>query len=252
MDAARCSRVKKSAAPLLGSLAAAVALTVSGCDWMPGKPTPAERWVEPEKVLDFHRLFTTNCLGCHSDGKVISPAISMADPVYLALVPENTLRSIIVNGVPKTPMPAFAKENGGMLTDEQIDVIVKGIREWAKDPPPAPLPAYSAAPGNAEAGETLYAIYKEAIRKSAGEGVVSHGFLTNPAFLGLCSDQYLRTILITGRPELGIPDWRNAIPGRPLSDQDIADLVAFLISQRKNEFGQPLVPAPPQPDTDPL
>ena len=30
-------------------------------------------------------------------------------------------------------MPAFAKSAGGMLTDKQIDVIVRGIREqWSK------------------------------------------------------------------------------------------------------------------------
>ena len=29
-------------------------------------------------------------------------------------------------------MPAFAESTGGTLTDKQIDVIVSGIRSWAK------------------------------------------------------------------------------------------------------------------------
>lgn len=52
--------------------------------------------------------------------------------------------------------------------------------------------------------------------------------------------EYLRTLVLAGRPELGIADFQTVIPGRPLSDGDISDIVAWLISQRKNEFGQPL------------
>ena len=58
-------------------------------------------------------------------------------------------------------MPAFAKSAGGMLTDKQIDVIVRGIRErWSKpdvlrgeNPPP-----YSSSePGDASRGSEVYA-----------------------------------------------------------------------------------------------
>jgi len=52
------------------------------------------------------------------------------------------------------------------------------------------------------------------------------------AFLTLASDQYLRTIVIVGRPELGAPDWRGNVPGKPMSQQDISDVVAWLSAQR--------------------
>lgn len=245
------TRGSKTLATSLGLAAAVVTFLVSGCDWMPGKPKPSDQWVAPDKELDFHHLFAANCLGCHGDGKIISPVISLADPVYLAVLPQETLQDIIANGVPKTAMPAFAQAHGGLLTDEQIDILAKGIRDWAQNPPAGPLPPYAAPSGDAAAREALYLAYRDAIGKAAGPGVVASDFLANRVFLGLTSDQYLRTLIIAGRPELGIPDWRSAIPGRPLTDQDIADIVAWLISQRKNEFGQPLVPAPtpvePQP-----
>jgi hypothetical protein len=48
----------------------------------------------------------------------------------------------------------------------------------------------------------------------------------------LISDQGLRTIVITGRPDFGAPDWRGNVPGRPMTDQEISDVVAWLSSQR--------------------
>jgi hypothetical protein len=52
------------------------------------------------------------------------------------------------------------------------------------------------------------------------------------SFLNLVSDQYLRTIVIVGRPELGAPDWRGNVPGKPMSQQDVSDVVAWLSAQR--------------------
>jgi hypothetical protein len=59
------------------------------------------------------------------------------------------------------------------------------------------------------------------------------------SYLTLVSDQYLRTIVIAGRPELGAPDWRGNVPGRPMSDQEVTDVVAWLASQRIASPGQP-------------
>jgi cytochrome c oxidase cbb3-type subunit 3/ubiquinol-cytochrome c reductase cytochrome c subunit len=57
--------------------------------------------------------------------------------------------------------------------------------------------------------------------------------------LALISDQGLRTIVITGRPELGAPDWRGNLPGKRMSDQEITDVVAWMASHRIQSPGQP-------------
>jgi mono/diheme cytochrome c family protein len=225
-------------------LACALAAAVTGCDNMPGKPDPkVDKWHPPQAVTDFQALYKENCQGCHGQGSQISGSFSLDNPVYLSVLPAEVLRSVIANGVPGSAMPGFAQANGGMLTDAQIDILVQGILAWAPKPPlPGPLPPYAAAPGDAAAGQAVFAAYTASVEKAAGPGVVAGGFYANPAFLGLVSDQYLRTLILAGRPELGIPDFRTALNGQPLSDQDIADVVAWLISQRRNEFGQPLPP----------
>ncbi len=48
--------------------------------------------------------------------------------------------------------------------------------------------------------------------------------VTNDVFLTLVSDQSLRTVVIAGRPELGAPDWRGNVPGKPMSEQEITDV----------------------------
>jgi cytochrome c oxidase cbb3-type subunit III len=49
----------------------------------------------------------------------------------------------------------------------------------------------------------------------------------------------LRTLVIVGRPDLGAPDWRNNVPGKPMSSQEISDVVAWLAAQRRQFPGRP-------------
>ena len=71
-----------------------------------------------------------------------------------------------------------------------------------------------------------------------GEGGSARGSVVDPAFLALVSDQSLRSTVIFGRLDLGMPDWAG-YSTEILSDQDIADLVAWLASRRVEFPGRP-------------
>ena len=65
------------------------------------------------------------------------------------------------------------------------------------------------------------------------------GAINDAAFLALISDQALRRYAITGRPDLGMPDYA-AKTGRPhdyqpMTSAEIADLVALLASWRRGD-----------------
>jgi len=78
--------------------------------------------------MEFTALYSQHCAGCHgADGK-LGPAPPLNDPLFRAIVPEEELNSILTKGRNKTLMPAFARENGGMLTAAQIQVLVKEIK----------------------------------------------------------------------------------------------------------------------------
>ena len=225
--------------PVRCAFAVVLGALLSGCEWMPGKPTRAQQWQAPHDIVDFNKLYAENCRGCHGAQGEISGAIALDNPMYLAVVPRDTLRTIIANGVAGTAMIGFSEEHGGPLTEKQIDVLVEGISAWAKNPPSGELPAYSGSLGDAGQGATAFATYCASCHGAEGNGGKA-GSVVHPAYVGLVSDQYLRTIVIAGRHDLGCPDFQNRVPGKPMSEEEISGVVAWLVSHRTNEFGQPI------------
>jgi mono/diheme cytochrome c family protein len=187
-------------------------------------------------------LYKDNCSGCHgTDGKG-NASIALNNAVYLAIANDDVVKSAVAGGVRSTGMPPFAQSKGGPLTDKQIDVLVSGIRSWARPDAQrdANLPPYSAsAPGDANRGADVYRTFCSSCHGQEGRGAKGAGSIVDGSFLALVSDQYLRTTVITGRPELGAPDWRGNVPGRPMTAQEISDVVAWLAAQRPAFPGQP-------------
>src|SRR6266481_8014427 len=153
-------------------------------------------------------------------------------------------------------MPAFSEQAGGHLTDQQIELIVNGMRaHWSKpdDFKGVDLPRYSdetATPsgpsaavsnnssaktsqtGDAPRGAATYKTYCASCHGTNGDGG-SAGSIVDPNFLNLVSDQGLRTTVVVGRADIGKPDWRGNVPGHPMSAQEINDVVAWLAACRQ-------------------
>lgn len=208
----------------------------------PGRPDINHKWEPPTAEKSLDKLYAENCQGCHGRGENVAGSISMDNPTYLAVISRDQLLSIITNGVAHTGMPAFSEAKGGLVTEEQITILTDGIKSWAKNPPPAgPLPPYSAPLGNATAGKGTFGVFCASCHGQDGKGLEGKaGSVVDPAYLGMTSDQYLRTITIAGRNDLGCPDFQNRVKGRAMTNEEISDVVAWLVSQRKNEFGKPL------------
>ena len=221
-------------------------LLLSACSNSPGRPSKDPEVQVPSEVSDFSTLYTENCAACHGAEGRGGAAIALADPVYLAIADESAMRKIIANGERGTSMPAFAQSAGGMLTEKQIDVITSQIRSrWSRPEilDRANPPSYAAkASGDVQRGEASYRTYCSSCHGSQGQGGPKGSAITNDSFLALVSDQGLRTIVIAGRPELGAPDWRENVPGKPMSDQDVSDVVAWISAQRSKFPGQPYSP----------
>lgn len=207
---------------------------MAGCG-APGKPGPPE--VAPEDQTNFHVLFRDNCQGCHGVDGRRGPGRILNDPLYLAVLPRQELHNVIENGRPGTAMPAWSLRNAGPLSQKQINALVDGIeKNWAK---PAQfrdvkLPAYYGP----QTGGDVAAGQKTFVRDCYmchGPGAAI-GSVTNAAFLSLITNQCLRTSIIAGRPDLGMPDYRHLNLGRALSDDDISNLVAFLSAKRPPEI----------------
>ncbi len=246
-------------------------LLAAGCD-LPGKPKEEERPLFPAQVSAFDRLFNQNCIGCHGEQGKFGPAPPLNEPLFRAGISEKELTDLLTSGRKGTQMPGFLKVNGGLLTKEQIQILVHEIKgqrykvtqegeserarlEVTRNDPdrtpawgtPAKLPEgappYRAPEGEAgdkARGATVFAHACATCHGTNGKGGEMNDKswpINDRAFLALVSDQFLRRLIITGRADLGMPTYAEA-KGRPkdfkpLSSQDVADVVALLKTWRQ-------------------
>ena len=229
--------------PYLSAFAVLPLVLLSACSTPNGQPQKGSEPVAPNQVVDFGTLYAQNCAACHGAEGRGGASIALANPVYLAIVDENAVHKVVANGVRGTSMPAFAQSAGGLLTDEQINVITSGIfSRWERKGilDGANPPSYAAkTTGDVARGGIVLGTFCASCHGAEGHGGSKGSAISNDSFLALVSDQGLRTIVITGRPDLRAPDWRGNVPGKPMSDQEITDVVAWLASRRVQNPGQP-------------
>lgn len=218
-----------------------VLMTFAACTNSRGAPKADSEVVPPSQMLQFSVLYGQNCAGCHGAEGKGGASFALADPVYLAIADDTVIRRTTSQGVHGTAMPAFAQSAGGMLTDKQIDALVRGIRSWAKPDlfRGMTLPRYAAqSAGDPDVGANVYRTYCSSCHGADGRGGKASSIVEG-SYLALVSDQQLRTIVITGRLDLGAPDWRSDVAGKPMSEQEITDVVAWLAAKRAAIPGQP-------------
>jgi mono/diheme cytochrome c family protein len=222
--------------------ALAVMVALVGCDAVPGRPKPDARELAPSEVMVFETLYARNCAGCHGQTGRLGAARALNDPVYLAVVPPERVRQVIAVGIPGTAQPAFALSAGGPLTDRQIEVLVRGMEErWRRPDALAgqEIPPYDGGrgagreSGNADRGRGVFARACASCHGDDGRGGPRGIGIVDPSYLALVSDQHLRTTVIAGRADLGMPDWRGESGVEPLAPQQISDVVAWLVAQRR-------------------
>jgi mono/diheme cytochrome c family protein len=242
-----------------------LALGTVGCG-LPGQPDPKARPIAPDRVMAFDALYSQNCAGCHGPNGKLGPAPPLNDPLFRAVVPVETVEQVVAAGRPGTLMPAFSSEHGGPLTPAQVAVLVnevKGIPYQVRDnepdgvssamevlrvpdgetpawglPNPAPegAPPYlapKAGAGDPSPGRDKFLLACASCHGDNGQAAPKDGrpslAINDPAFLNLISDQALRRIVITGRPDLGMPDFAHHDKAA-LTAADVTNLVALLSS----------------------
>ena len=229
------------------------ALALAGCH-LPGRPKPGPEVPRPEQVLAFDALYRSNCAGCHGTNGKDGAATDLANPEYEALIDDATLREVISKassskrpspGTPQqtTLMPGFSLESGGTLTTQQIEALVQGIRaRWRQADAfggETPPPCKASHPGDPEKGNAVYSIACARCHGASARQPGKAGSILDGSFLALIDEQTVRTTVIAGRPDIGEPDWRGHIPGRSMTDDEITNVTAWLMSQKPAMPGQP-------------
>lgn len=257
----------------------ALGLLLPGCE-PPGKPNPADRPLRPEQVTRFATLYGARCAGCHGAEGLLGAAPPLNDPLFRAAVSEQELSDVIRSGRKGGLMPGFGIGHGA-LTDAQVQLLIYEIKgvpyrvhsqmnetagpkhisievatdgqrpQWghveARPSDMPPLAPSAAELGDANRGKAVFARACAGCHGEQGQGKETAdgpGAINDRAFLALMSDRALRRLVITGRPDLGMPDYAGKA-GRsddftPLTSAEVADLVALLALWRTTgEAAQP-------------
>lgn len=232
----------------LAIVGAVACFGVGGCDnsalpltWK----TPPEPG--PETPEGFARLWGANCAGCHGADGAHGPARPMRDAVYLATVSDAELHRVISGGSARgTMMPAFGHGSGGSLSDEEVSAVVAGMRRaWGRPEAMASSIPYAAPAtrGDPDRGKAAFERTCAACHAPEGPaipGAIAAGSITDPFFLQLVSDQALRSAILFGRFDLGMPGASGPYPGRDPSErltaQDVDDIVAWLAQRRASDW----------------
>ncbi|RPG16470.1 MAG: hypothetical protein CBB69_008565 [Phycisphaera sp. TMED9] len=236
------------------AIAAAAAMGFVGCDRLPGKPPP-----NPAPVISvattagFEGMWAERCSGCHGADGQMGAGFPMRNAEYLKAVPDAAMFSIIRDGVPSSRMPGFGGDAIGGVSDETIRDFIKGMHvTWAESDPSNDSRGIAWRPtgaaGDLDRGATIFAAKCAAChpaeqvaptQKGMAIDELVAGSVTDPFYLRLVSDQHLRSNIVFGRKDLGMPGAAGPFRGpdggevtTPLEAADVADLVAFLASKR--------------------
>lgn len=204
-------------------------------------PEPAPGLDSPAGVVAF---WSTNCAGCHGADGTRGAARPLNDPLWWRTMPDEQVVEAVAVGLGRL-MPGFsAKAKGGPLVSHQhlgeaeIATFVSGLRaKW--ETPGEPAAAGSRVRlGDAARGEAIFAA--SCVSCHAPDTRTS---VTDPFYLANITDQGLWSAVVFGRPDLG------KAPSE-LPPQEIADLVAYLVSKRPS-WASPAALDPPPPPASP-
>ena len=183
------------------------------------------------------RLYSENCSVCHGiDGK--GRVGANLDKNWPSIRPDLRVRSVIASGVPGSFMPAWSTENGGPLSETEIDAITMYILSWQTEgsemiyPTPTaivrePIEALPGISGDPNRGAVLFDQDCAVCHGQDGQGRI--GATIAKDWPSVRPDLRVKSTIERGVAGTVMPGWSQDFGG-PLSDDEIDDLVAYILT----------------------
>jgi len=200
------------------------------------------------RVAQGAALYVKYCALCHGPegkGYAADNAPSLVSAELLRSASDDFLIVSTGLGRPGTSMAGYSTDKGGPLRPEDIRALVAWLR--SRGPARQPLAA-TPVHGDASRGAALYT-EKCASCHGTPQQRGAAVQLSNPVFLSVASDPFLRHAIAEGRPGAGAGELQMQSWKAQLSAEQIDDLVALLRSWAVAEppkLGGPPPKAPPK------
>lgn len=215
----------------------------------------AQEGDQQEMLLQGAQLYEENCLACHGENGMGRVGATLSKD-WPSIRPDMAVENTIRVGVPGSVMPAWGMENGGPLTDEEIDSLVLYILSWETGglelmtpmpspttrPPITPVPQTEGDPNN---GAMLYDQNCAMCHGAHGEGRV--GQTLSKDWPSIRPDLTIGNTIKNGVEGSVMPAWGKE-SGGPLADEEIDDIVAYVLTLSEDQ-GTPVFTPQPEPET---
>lgn len=200
------------------------------------------------------QVYAENCALCHGPNGEGRVGATLAKD-WPSIRPDLVTRETIARGIEGTVMPAWSQEYGGPLTDDEIEAVVAFVLSWQTGgvpqitPPgdtPTPRAAVSPVPGiegDPNQGGALYDENCAVCHGSGGEGRI--GATLAKEWPSIRPDLTIRDTVVKGISGSVMPAWSQE-NGGPLTEENIDDLVAFILTWSIEDNAQVLEPNPPE------
>jgi len=172
-------------------------------------------------------LFAHYCALCHgkdATGYAADNAPSLVSHTFLESATDEFIADGIRNGRPGTAMGAYGKSRQGPLEEADVSALIGFLR--SRSPAPHALPK-SAVRGDAVRGATLFVEQCAPCHGSETERKTALS-LFNQELLATASPEFLRFAVVNGRPPTPMPAF-----GKQLTQRDIEDVLAFVLSKKQ-------------------
>ncbi len=161
-----------------------------------------------ERGAKLYSEFCSTCHGVQGEGKV-GPALKGTQ------LDVKTLQKFIVRGVPGTAMPAWGKEDGGPLHQQQITDLVAFIKNWESVPSATPVPSNQTAPSATEPtaidASKVFADRCSGCHGKNREGISGLGPALTLERLSSLSDAKIKETILSGRSGTVMPAFKDTL-----------------------------------------
>jgi mono/diheme cytochrome c family protein len=200
-------------------------------------PAAAQEGDDQEQLELGGQIYAENCTVCHGEDGQGRVGATLAKN-WPSIRPDLKVRDTIERGISGTLMPAWGQTYGGPLNDQEMDALVFYILSWQSGGPiyiyPIQTPSVQLAltpppgvTGDPNRGALLYASNCAVCHGIEGEGRVGANLAKDwPSFR---PDLLVKSTIENGVEGSVMPAWSRE-HGGPLTEQDINDIVAFILT----------------------
>jgi mono/diheme cytochrome c family protein len=209
----------------------------------------ATAFAQGDQVTQGAKLYAANCAVCHGDKGEGRVGARLKD--FPSINPAAFVKATVANGVSGTKMPAWSQAKGGPLSDVEIDAIAAFVATWttgsvpAAPPepprPPAVLPTVAGGSGDPTRGAQVFEQNCQVCHGAKGEGRI--GVSLAKPFASASPAAFVRQVVSSGVQGSVMPAWAQP-NGGPLTDQQIDDVTAFVLTMQKTGSPTFIEPTP--------